>query len=138
MTTYESKQKQIFKSQEAVYATLTNLKQLEAFKDKLPNDGKVRNLVFNEETISFEVDPVGQVEFKIIEREEPKTIKFGVDKLPIAINLWIQLVGVAENDTRMKLTLKADIPMMLKPMVGNKLGDGVEKMADMIAMALNK
>jgi hypothetical protein len=38
----------------------------------------------------------------------------------------------------MKLTLKADIPFMLKPMIGNKLDDGIERMADMIAMIVNR
>ena len=65
-------------------------------------------------------------------------LKFGADNFPIQFNFWIQLVGVAEYDTRMKLTLKADIPFMLKPMIGNKLDDGIERMADMIAMIVNR
>ncbi len=137
MTTYESKQKQILKPRKEVFATLCNLKHLEAYKDKLPTDGKVKNIEFEEEAISFEVDMIGQVVFKIIEKEEPKTIKFGVEQLPIPINMWIQLVEAEEADTRMKLTIKADIPMMLKPMIGNKLGDGIEKMAEMITTVLN-
>ena len=34
----------------------------------------------------------------------------------------------------MKLTIDADIPFMLKAMVGSKLKDGVEKIADALAM----
>ena len=65
-------------------------------------------------------------------------LKFGADNFPIQFNFWIQFVGVAEYDTRMKLTLKADIPLMLRPMIGNKLDDGIERMADMIAMIVNR
>ncbi len=138
MTTYESNQKQIFKSQEETYTILTDLKQLEGMKDRIPDDDRIKNLEFSKESISFEAAPMGKVEFKIIEKEEFKTIKFGVENIPVEVNLWIQLAEVSENETRMKMTIKADIPMMLKPMIGNKLEDGIEKIADAIATALNK
>ena len=34
----------------------------------------------------------------------------------------------------MRLTIKADIPIFLKGMVGKPLQEGVERMADMLAM----
>ena len=34
----------------------------------------------------------------------------------------------------MRVTVKADIPLFLKPMLGNKLQDGVDKIADALAM----
>jgi hypothetical protein len=81
---------------------------------------------------------LGEVVLRIVDYETPKMLKFGADNFPIQFNFWIQLVGVADYDTRMKLTLKADIPVMLKPMIGNKLDEGIERMADMIAMIVNR
>jgi carbon monoxide dehydrogenase subunit G len=48
-------------------------------------------------------------------------------------NLWIQILPVDENNSKMKVTVKADIPFMLKAMVSGPLQDGVEKVADALA-----
>lgn len=140
MKTYESKQKQIFRSQEQVYETMSDLSKLEQYAAALPEEhrSKLQDLAFTSDSISFSVQPIGRVVLRIVEREKPKVLKFGADNFPIPFNFWIQFVGVSERDTRMKLTLKADIPLMLRPMVGNKLDDGIEKMADMITMVLNR
>ena len=71
---------------------------------------------------------------RIIDREPIKTIKFAADKSPVAATLWIQLIGTAPYETKVKVTLDVDIPFFLKPMVGSKL-DGV---ADQIAEALTR
>jgi len=135
MEKYESSQKQILKSQEAVYERLGNLKNYEKFmpsSDMMKEQMKVEDLEFGDDYISFKANMVGRVTLRIIDREAPKMLKFGMEGVPVAMNLWIQLVGVSEADTRMKLTIKADIPLMLKPMIGNKLGEGIERLADVI------
>jgi carbon monoxide dehydrogenase subunit G len=53
------------------------------------------------------------------------------------MNAWIQLKEVNKNDTRMKLTLKADMPAMIKMMAGNKIEEGINKLADVLAATLN-
>lgn len=140
MNTYESKQKQLLKSQEQVFDMLADMRKLKKYADALPEEhkSKVKDLEFEQDTISFSVQPVGRVVLRIVDREVPKMLKFGADNFPITFNFWIQLVGVSEYDTRMKLTLKADIPFMLKPMIGNKLDMGIEQMADMIATIVNR
>jgi hypothetical protein len=140
MNTYESKQKQLFKPQAEIYAMLSDLTQLEKYAAALPAEhkDKIKDLSFTPDSVSFTIDPIGQVILRIVDYETPKMLKFGADNFPIQFNFWIQLVGVADYDTRMKLTLKADIPFMLKPMIGNKLDDGIERMADMIAMIVNR
>ncbi|MBQ1797172.1 MAG: SRPBCC family protein, partial [Prevotella sp.] len=52
---------------------------------------------------------------------------------PMPFNLWIQVLPVTETTSKMKLTLKADIPFMLKGMVSRPLQDGLEKIADALA-----
>ena len=137
MTTYEGDIQQLHCNAEYAFAQLTDLRKLEIFKDKLPAD-KIKNLQLTEETISFTVDPVGEIILRIIEKEPYKTVKFGADKSPIQFNLWIKLKEISECDTRMKVTLKADIPMMLKPMIGSKLDEMVKQITNGIAMAVNK
>ena len=60
-----------------------------------------------------------------------KTV-FGVDNIPMAVNMWIQLKQVEELDTRIKLTIKADIPMMFRMMFEKKLQQGLDQAVDML------
>ncbi|MGL4333294.1 MAG: SRPBCC family protein [Bacteroidales bacterium] len=133
METYVSEVKTIYASSEAIFNKLSDLSNLEKVKDRIPQD-KIQDLQFDRDTCSFSISPVGKVEISIIEREEFKTIKFGSTQSPMAFNLWIQLVEVSDTDTRMRVTLKADIPFLLKPMVGSKLKDGINRIADALAM----
>ena len=57
MTKFESSVKTIPASQEAVYEKLSDLNNLEKFKDSLPED-KVKNLSFDSESMMIEVAPV--------------------------------------------------------------------------------
>ena len=74
MTKFESTVKVIPYSQERVYEKLSDLSNLEALKDRLPED-KVKDISFDSDTLSFSVDPVGQLTLKIVEREPSKCIK---------------------------------------------------------------
>ena len=133
MAEYVSDVKQIVANAHKVFAKLSDLSNVEAMKGKIPAEAGLKDLTCDKDSISFNVNPVGNVKFKIIEREEPKTIKFAADGSPIEVNMWIQLVEKEENLTKMRLTLKADLPMMVKMMVDGKLKDGINKVADVLA-----
>ena len=133
MTKFESGVKVIPASQEAVYEKLSDLSNLEKVKDRLPED-KVKNLSFDSESISIEVAPVGKITLQIIEREPCKCIKFETTTSPLPFNLWIQIVPVTDIECKMKLTIGLDINPFMKTMVHKPLQEGLEKMADMLAM----
>ena len=133
MAEYVSDVKLIACNAHKVFAKLSDLSNVESLKDKIPVDAGLKDLTCDKDSISFSVNPVGNVKFKIIEREEPKTIKFAAEGSPIEINMWIQLVEKEESLTKMRLTLKADLPMMVKMMVDGKLKDGINKVADVLA-----
>ena len=122
-------------SQEQVYGKLSDLNNLEAVKDRIPTD-KVQDLQFDADTVSFSVSPVGRLSLRIVNREAPKCIKFEAVNSPLPFNLWIQLLPVTENECKMKLTIKAEINMFLKGMVSKPMQDGLEKLADMLAIIL--
>ncbi|MBP1538935.1 MAG: SRPBCC family protein [Prevotella sp.] len=133
MTKFESSVRQIDASQEKVYNMLSNLENLERIRDRIPED-KADDIVFDNDSIAVRVNPVGMVKFKIIEREEPKTIKFEAEGSPVPVNFWIQILPVEENTSKIKLTIKADIPFFLKGMVQKPLEQGIEKIADILQM----
>jgi hypothetical protein len=61
-------------------------------------------------------------------------VKFQTAQSPQPFNLWIQVLPVTETTSKMKVTVDADIPFMLKGMVSGPLKDGIEKIADALAM----
>ena len=133
MAKFESSVRQIPYPQQAVYNMLSDLTNIERVKDRVPED-KLKDLSFDTDSISISVPPVGAVSMRIIEREEPKTIKFESANSPMPFNFWIQLLPVNETESKMRLTIKADIPFMLKGMVTKPLQEGIEKIAEALAM----
>ena len=132
-TKYESKIVSSTASAEQIYRVFSNLKNVERVKDLIPKD-KIQEMEISEDQIRIKVDGLGQkITIGIVDRIENDTIKFGLEGIPMQANFWVQLKQLADNDTRIKLTLKADIPMMFKMMIGNKLQQGLDQAADMLA-----
>ena len=145
MTKFESSVKQVPHSQKSVYAMLSDLSNIQRLKDHLPEEAtdndemnkvkdKLKNLSFDQDSLSINVDPIGQVSMRIIERDEPKMIKLESEKSPFAFKFWIQVLPVTEASSKMKLTIDADIPFFAKSMVAKPLQEGIEKIADALAM----
>ena len=137
MTTYESDIKTISSNEEVVFGILSDLNNLKQIQDKTALTDKVKNLQFDTDSCSFEVTGIGKVGFRIIERESFKTIKFESEHAPVKVNAWIQLIKVSDNETHMKLTLKAELPTMIKMMVDKKLKEGVNMVADVLVKVLS-
>ena len=138
MTTYESDIKTISSNEEVVFGILGDLNNLKDLLENTPLNGKVKDLQFQADSCSFVVEGFGKMGFRITDREPFKTIKLQSEKAPVDLNVWIQLVQRAENDTQMKLTLKADLPAMIKMMIDKKLKEGINLIADILAKALSK
>lgn len=120
-------------SQEKVYAMLSNLENIEKVRDRLPAD-KVSGLTFDRDSVTINVPAMGDMTLRVVERDEPKCVKFEAQNAPVPVNLWIQMLPVTDTSSKMKLTVKADIPVFLKPMIGGKLEEGLNKIADALAM----
>jgi len=133
MTKFESSIKQVPYSQADVYRNISDLSNLEKVRDRIPED-KLQSFSFDKDTVSVSVDPVGQIALRIIEREEPKCVKFETAKSPVPMNMWIQLLPTGDDSCKMRVTIKADIPIFLKGMVSGPLNEAVEKIADALAM----
>lgn len=134
---FESSVKQIPYSQQRVYARLSDLSNLEQYTgmlDQLPQDKiKIEDLTCGTDSVSFNASMVGRIEVRIIEREEPKCIKFEATSSPIPLTLWIQLLPVTEENCKMKLTLRTELNIFLKGMLQKPLKEGIEKVAEALA-----
>jgi len=149
MSRYESKIVTVNALQEAVYKRYADLSALQVMKDNMPAEMKaqikakleeqgqgkiqVSDFQFDTDTARFKVNGMDTC-IRIIDREEPKCVKFSADNSPVPATIWIQMLPASAYETKLKVTLDIDIPFYLKPMIGSKL-DGA---ADMIAEALTK
>ena len=129
---FESSIKAIPYPQEAVYRNISDLRNLDKVKDRIPED-KVNEFTFDEDTVGLNVAPVGELKLRICDREEPKCVKFETVQSPVPFNVWIQVLPVDENSSKMKVTVKAELNPFIKAMVEKPLQDGVEKIADALA-----
>ncbi len=129
---YESKIGQIAANDAAVFNVLSNLENINRFRDVIPQD-KIKDMEVYSDRIRFKVDGLGQkIAIAIVEKEEYKLIKFGAESLPIPLNMWIQLKQVAEMDTRIRITIKTDMPAMFKMMFDKKMQQGLDQAIDML------
>lgn len=135
---FESNVKHVPYSQERVYNKLSDLNNLEGVRERLNEvkdklDGKLEDMSFDRDSITLKVQGIN-LTLRIIEREPLKCIKFEGDKSPVPLNLWIQILPVSEGEAKMKVTIRAEVNMFMKAMVSKPLQEGVEKLADMLAM----
>ena len=122
----ESKIGKTSSGDEKIYSFITNFHN---FKELLPAD-KVTGWEASEDKCSFNVEPLGRTGLMIVEKEPHKLIKMVSDPefSSYQFNIWIQLKKVAENDTRIKVTIEPLVSKMLLPMLRlplKKLADGI-------------
>jgi len=130
MTTFESNIKKSSYSSEKIFHFLSDF---DHFGEVIPKD-KISNWQSFGNSCRFNIDPVGEVGLRIVEKEEPTTIKYTAEgKTPFNFFLWIQLKEVAEDDTRIKLTIKADMNPMIKMMASKPIKKFLEVLSDAIA-----
>ncbi|MBW9200942.1 SRPBCC family protein [Bacteroides gallinaceum] len=135
---FESSVKHIPYSQERVYNKLSDLNNLNSVHDRLDeikekSGGKLEDMSFDQDSITIKVQGIA-LSLRIIEREPMKCIKFEGDKTPVPLNLWIQILPVSDSEAKIKVTIRAEVNMFMKAMVSKPLQDGVEKLADMLAV----
>ena len=101
-------------------------------KDLIPQD-KIQEIEIGEDYVCAKVDGLGQkITIRIVDKIENSTIKLGAENIPVGGNFWVQLKEVNPTDTRIKLTLKAELPMMFKMMLDKKIKTGIEQAVEML------
>ncbi len=124
---YESKIKAVSGNAENIYARLSNFSSLgSAMPSGIVNDWQA-----TETECKFTIDKIGRVGLQIEDRTPNSMIKYGHDgTLPFDLNLWVQIKQVSEGESRLKVTLRADLNPMIKLVAGSKMQELVDKMAD--------
>ncbi len=94
----------------------------------------IDNFESDSDSCRFDVSGMGRTEIRVVDRDPHKTIKVqGGGDLPIDLTFWIQLLPMAPYSTKLRLTLQTEMSMMVKMVVGNKLEEGVNRLALVLA-----
>ena len=135
MALYQSKTITVNKPFEEVYGKVSDLKNIEQFRDRIPKEYTV-NFECNTDYVQFRVAPVGDLLLRIVERGADK-IRLNIEKLPFKAEMSMNIGNVSPSETNIQLVLDADIPFFVKHIVGNKLEEGMDKIADILTLSLN-
>lgn len=130
---YESKITSSTQTAHDIFRVMSDLRNIEKVKDLIPQD-KVKEILAEEDSVRFKVDGLGpMIGIRVLDKEDSNVIKYGLENIPMEGYFWVQMKEVAPGDTRLKLTIKADIPFMLRKMIEGKLQQGLDQAADMLA-----
>lgn len=106
-------------SDQVIFGFITDFNN---FKSLLP-EGKVSGWETSGDRCSFQVDPLGRTGLQIIEKSPHALVKYA--SVPefsrYQFSIWIQLKRVAENDTRIRITIEPHVNNMLLPMIKGPL-----------------
>ena len=136
MTEFKSEEKIIPASGTDIYEVLSDLSRIEQVKDKLPTESldKIKDITCDKDSCTITVDPIGKVRFNVVERIPGSLVRFEAEQAPFAFSLFIHLESISEQETKMYLAVNADLNMFLKPMLSKPLQQGLNKMADILAL----
>ncbi len=134
MSKYTGKPHRVNRPRTEIYDQLANLNNIRERIDTLPDDLRQRLGTVNfpdNETMAFTAPGVGEMKFRIIERNSPASVKFLADTGVVPINVIIDLAEAEADTTDITATIDAEIPMMLRPLIGGKLQEAADQFGKM-------
>ncbi len=127
MTKYESRIGKIQSSDKKAYTFLSDFNN---FKQFIPGE-QVKDWESDENSCSFTIGGMGGVGLKIIEKTPHDMIRITGNGM-VEFFMWIQLKSLAEDDTRVKITMKADLNPMMEMVAAKPLKNFLNLMVDYI------
>ena len=122
-----------------VYDKLSNLENLQGLLDKvpasqIPEDKRqmFENIKLSRDTIEVPGGPMGNLVFRVTEREAPSLIKLKGEGIPIEMALVLHVKPETDTTSSAHVDIDINIPAMLKPMVGGQ----IQKIADQFGQVL--
>ncbi|MDD7303696.1 MAG: hypothetical protein SPF56_05900 [Bacteroidaceae bacterium] len=157
MTEYKSEVKYVGAPIERVYALLSDLENLRTLQqnaadpalrerimqqagDKVKPEQidmiaeRLKDMQLSNDAMTVNAGPLGNVTLRIVEREATKLVKMAVEGLPMAGNIWLQMLPNGEAGSALRVTLGADLNFMMKQMLKGKLQKAADGLADMLCM----
>ncbi len=117
----------------------SNLSDFRFLTQALSQSDQISDLLVDNDLCSFNLKGLGPVAIRIVTREPYKLVKFShVDKKPLEFYVWFQFVEVNPKDTRIRVTLQAAIPLLLRPVLGKRIQKGLDQVVDQLAQLFSR
>ncbi len=140
MAKYKSTPQTIDRPVEEVFESISNLARLQEYLDKLPQEemARIGEIRFTDDAIVIKAPAVGEISLNVVERTAPSLVKFAAAGAPVRMEMALLLAPATATTSTLVAELDADIPAMLRPMVGGKMQEAADKMAQMVVTLLGK
>jgi|SRR5690554_493247 len=112
-----------------IFRVLSDLRNLDLIEKMIPED-KIKDFIFDKDSVSFCVDTIGKVTFIVIERQPDSLIRFKSEKLPFEVFMEIQLQLKSDNETELIMFVQSDLNSFMKSMVEKPMREAVDRIAD--------
>lgn len=150
LSKFESEVKIIPQAQTILYSRFADLNNFASIKDAMSNPDvqqrlseqvpadKLEEVKKYAEGLSFETDaihissPLGQITLRVVERDEPKCIKFASEGSPVQLYVWIQLLPHGDYESKLRVTVGAEVNFFMKGMVAKPLQQAADGLANML------
>lgn len=135
MAKYTGKTVRVDVPAEQISEKFSDLTKLNQYTDRLPKEQleKLGEMRFEKEAIVLKNPAIGEMAFKVAERN-PSHVLFKADgMIPLSIDVKLKAADAQGSSTDMTTLLDIEIPMMLRPLIGNKLQQVADMFGDMIA-----
>lgn len=138
MESYKSEPQTIACAIGTVWAKLSNpeviKQQLDEHKDQLPDEARqnLEKATFSADGITIE-SPMGPVKLAVADKVEPTHVTFEAQGVPVQINVQVDLKPIDDATTSAVASINADIPLMLRGMVGGKLKEAANKFGQLLS-----
>lgn len=139
MTKYSSDKIIINAPAEKVFEKLSNLENLKSLLDKVPADRipedkrhMFDNIVITADAIEVPGGPMGNLLFRITDKEVPTMIRLRGEGIPVEMSLTLNIKPETAETSTAQVDIDIEIPAMLRPMVGGQ----IQKIANQFAQVL--
>lgn len=152
MSDYVSEVKTVYAPQKAVYDKISDLSHLSALKERLADPAAkeqissqfgedktlaamqyINKVTFTQDTVEVGDTPVGSLKLQIVEREEPKCVKLEGVGTPVPLTVWVQIVDRGEQESALRVTLRAELNFFMRQIVGKHLQQAADGLAEMLS-----
>lgn len=151
LSKFESEVKIIPQAQTILYSRFADLNNFASIKEAMSNPDvqqrlseqvpadKLDEVKKYAEGLSFETDaihissPLGQITLRVVERDEPKCIKFASEGSPVQLYVWIQLLPHGDYESKLRVTVGAEVNFFMKGMVAKPLQQAADGLANMLS-----
>ncbi len=134
MAKYSGKPTSVAVAQDVIFSRLTNLSELQDRISTLPDEVKQRMGTVHfpsPDTLAFTAPGVGEMLFRVAQATAPSQVKFVCETGMMPIYVVVDITPDGDEASKVAASIEAEIPMMVRPLVGPKLQEAADKFGEM-------